>query len=202
MSYTDILLTNEDYIKSNSVLNDNTAGEYILPAIYIAQRQGLEEIIGTALTRKIQQLVDNNTIEDNDNKHYLTLLNDYIQDYLTYAAICEVIVAISFKLNNFGASRTEDEKQYNVTYAEVFNLRDYYKGKADYFAYRLQRYLIANYTNYPELVEYKTIADLRCNLYSAAGCSIWLGGSRGAKTNYDKPTLEQIYNFPSSTNKK
>lgn len=200
-TYRDILLVDEDYIKSNSNLNDNTSGDYILPAISFAQHQYLEETIGSALVRKLQQLVYDDEINDVENIHYKELLDDYVIDYLAYVSISEIVVNTSFKLNNFGASRTDDEKLYGVSFSEVYKLRDYYKSKADYLQYRMQRYLIANYNNYPELVEYKTVADLQVNLYSAAGCPIFLGGARTPK-NYDKPTLEQMYNFPSSGTKK
>lgn len=200
-TYRDILLVDEDYIKSNSNLNDNTSGDYILPAISFAQHQYLEETIGSALVRKLQQLVFDDEINDVENIHYKELLDDYVIDYLTYVSISEIVVNTSFKINNFGASRTEDEKQYGVSFSEVYKLRDYYKSKADYLQYRMQRYLIANYNNYPELMQYKSIADLQVNLYSSAGCPIFLGGARTPK-NYSKPTLEQIYNFPSSSNKK
>ena len=195
-TYRDILLVDEDYIKSNSNLNDNTSGDYILPAISFAQHQYLEETIGSALVRKLQQLVYDDEINDVENIHYKELLDDYVIDYLAYVSISEIVVNTSFKLNNFGASRSDDEKLYGVSFSEVYKLRDYYKSKADYLQYRMQRYLIANYNNYPELVEYKTIADLQCNLYSSAGCPIFLGGCRNPK-NHTEPTLKDIYNFPS-----
>lgn len=199
-TYRDILLVDEDYIKSNSNLNDNTSGDYILPAISFAQHQYLEETIGTALVRKLQQLVFDDKINDVENVHYKELLDDYVIDYLAYLSISEIVVNISFKLNNFGASRTDDEKAYNISYDEVFNLKDYYKSKADYLQYRMQRYLIANYSKYPELMQYKSIADLQTNLYSAASVSIWLGGARNKHTQpIDRGEyLKEKYNFPSN----
>lgn len=195
MDYKDILLVSEDYIKTITNLSDNMAGDYILPSIYFAQHQYLEEILGSSLVRKIQQLVAENTIENYENADYKTLLDDYIQDYLAYVVMSEAIVATSFKINNFGASRTEDEKQYAVSYDEVFKLKKFYKEKADYLQYRMQRFLLANYSKYPELATYKSIADLQQNLYSAANVPIFLGGARNPKDT-TKPSLKDIYNFP------
>ena len=200
-NYKDILLTNEDYIKTYSSISDNLAGDFLLPSLYIAQHQYLEEIIGSELVKKLQMLVAENRINNVGNEYYRELLDDYIQDYLTFATIGEVIVATSFKVNNFGASRTEDEKQYGISYSEVFKLKDYYKGKADYLAYRMQRYLIANFNQFPELVTYKSIEDLQANLYSAASIPIFLGGARNPK-GAKEPSLKDIYNFPSNTKKK
>ena len=199
MEYRNVLLCNEDSIKTFSNISDNVDGKYISPAIYTAQRQDLEETIGTVLVRKLQYLVGNNEIDDLENCKYKELLDDYITDFMIYATIGKLIPIISFKLSNMGSIRTEDEKVYGLSYSEVFNLSDYYKHQADYFKYRLQRFLIANYSDYPELVTYKSIADLQVNLYSAASVPLWLGGERCPK-NYKKPSLKSIYNFPSSSN--
>lgn len=201
MEYRNVLLCNEDSIKTFSNISDNVDGKYISPAIYTAQRQDLEETIGTVLVRKLQYLVGNNEIDDLENCKYKELLDDYITDFMIYATIGKLIPIISFKLSNMGSIRTEDEKVYGLSYSEVFNLSDYYKHQADYFKYRLQRFLIANYSDYPELVTYKSIADLQTNLYSAASVPLWLGGCRNPK-NTQKPSLKEIYNFPSSGNNK
>lgn len=199
--YRDILLCSEDTIKTYTNINDNTSGEYISPAIYMAQRAELEETVGSMLVKKLQELIGTCTLENEENKHYRELLDDYITDYLAYASIVRLIPIISFKLGNAGAVRTEDEKVYGLSYTEVFGLKDHYQQQADYLKYRLQRYLIANYQDYPELVTWKSLEDLQCNLYSAANVPIWLGGERCPK-NYTKPSLKSLYNFPSSTNKK
>lgn len=199
MSYKDILLIGEDYIKTYTSVYDNLQGDYILPAIYFAQHQYLEEVLGTSLVRKLQMLVDNGEINNSENIAYKTLLDDYVTDYLAYTAITDIVVETSFKKNNFGTSRTDDEKQYAVSYDEVFGVRDFYKHKADYLQYRMQRFVIANYTDYPELLEYKSIEDLQQNLYSAASCGLFLGGARGKQFSVSKGEgyLQAKYNFPS-----
>lgn len=198
-NYKDILLVGEDYIKSNTSINDNINGDYILPAIHFSQRQYLEETLGSALVRKIQQLIAEGNIDKIEYSKYKILLDDYIQDYLAYFTIADICMTTAFKVNNFGVTRSEDEKQYNITFDEVGKIKNYYQQKAEYIQYRMQRFLIANYADYPELVEYKTLADLQTNLYSAAGCGIWLGGARNK--GYDIADrgdyLREKYNFPS-----
>ena len=178
MEYRDILLTSEDTIKSYSNINDNIAGDYLLPSIHIAQRSGLEGILGTLLVNKLQTLIGENELNYEENKHYKELLDDYVTDYLTYAAIVELIPIVSFKIDNMGASTTNEEKATNMSFNEVFKLKDYYADKMDYFAMRMQRYLVDNYSKFPELSNNK-ISNIKANLDSAAGCSIWVGGKRG-----------------------
>lgn len=179
--YNDVLLCSEDVIKTYTNLNDNTAGDYIQPAIYMAQHTELEGCLGTQLVRKLQELVGTNHIDDIENENYKELLDDYITDYLAYATIVRVIPIVSFKIGNAGVVRTDEEKVVNMAYGEVFNLAEYYKNQADYLLFRMQKHLIANYSKFPELSKYKTVEDIRANLYSAANVPIWLGGKRNPK---------------------
>jgi hypothetical protein len=144
----------------------------------MAQRNELEGCLGTQLVRKIQELVGTNQIEELEYEAYKDLLDDYITDYLAYATIVRIIPIVSFKIGNAGVIRTDEEKVVNMAYGEVFNLADYYKNQADYLKFRMQKYLIANYSKYPELSKHKTIEDIKANLYSAANVPIWLGGAR------------------------
>lgn len=179
MNYRDILLCSESVIKSYTNISDNIAGDYLLPAIALAQRNDLESVIGTALVRKIQEYVANGTINDTENVKYKELLDEYITDFLCYASIKELIPIISFKISNIGTTRTDEEKTTQVTFIEVFKLKDYYEDKAEYFGMRLQKYLSANYKNFPELDD-NTLSNISANISnSVAGCSIWLGGQRG-----------------------
>lgn len=176
--YKDVLLCAEDTIKTYTNLNDNTAGKYILPAIYMSQHQNLESILGTLLVEKLQELVATNHINDNENEHYKVLLDDYVIDFLAYSSIVKLIPIISFKIGNAGVVRTEDEKVIGMSYTEVFGLADYYQHQADYLQYRIQKYLLQNYSKYKELKQYTTIDKIKSNILTSANCSIWLGGAR------------------------
>ena len=176
--YKDVLLCCEDTIKTYTNLNDNTAGKYILPALYIAQHQNLEEVLGTLLVEKLQELVATNHINDNENEHYKVLLDDYVNDFLAYSTIVKIIPIVSFKIGNLGATRTEDEKVTGMSYSEVFGLAQHYQQQVDYLQYRMQKYLLQNYSKYKELKEHTTTDNLKSNLISASNCNIWLGGAR------------------------
>lgn len=192
-----VLLISENTVKSTTNLSDNLNGDFILPAIKLAQDIELEETIGTQLLDKLKSLIYNNTINQEQNLKYKKLIDKYIQPFLCYATIAHITVPIAFKLANAGVLRTEDEKMYNVSADEVDKVKWHYQHIADTYKYRLQRYLIANYSQYPELMEYKSIADLRVNLYSAAKTNLWLGGARGKQT-FDA-SLFWGYGLPSST---
>ena len=178
MNYNDVILISEDYIKSTTNISDNIANDYLLPAVKLAQDIELEQTIGTQLLEKLQKLVFDNDISNQENYNYKLLLDNYVQPYLAYCTIKHIVPTVAYKLVNQGIVRTDDEKSYNVTSNEVDKVMDYYSHIDNTFKKRLQLFLIANYNNFPELLNWKSISDIRANLYSAAGCNLSLGGPR------------------------
>lgn len=194
MNTNDVLLISESYIKSVTNISDNIAGDYLLPSIKLAQDIDLESTIGTQLLKKLQKLVYDNDISNQENAMYKLLLDNYIQPYLAYCTIKHLTPTVSYKLVNQGIVRTDDEKSYNVTSNEVDKVMDYYSHISNTFKKRLQLFLISNYNNFTELIKWKSIADIRANLYSAAGCNLSLGGPRG-KSIFN-PSYLMGYDFP------
>ena len=195
MNTNDVLLISESYIKSITNISDNISNDYLLPSIKLAQDIELESTIGSRLLQKLQELVFDNDISNQDNSMYKLLLDKYIQPYLAYATIQHLTPTVAYKLANQGVLRTDDEKSYNVTSNEVDKVMDYYSHISNTFKKRLQLFLIANYNEFPELLNWKSIADIRANLYSAAGCNVNLGGPRG-KSIFN-PSYLMGYGFPS-----
>lgn len=196
MTNNDVLLISEEYIKSVTNISDNIANDYLLPSIKLAQDLELEETIGTHLLQHIQALVYDNRISDEDNAMYKLLIDKYIQPYLAYATIQHLAPTVAYKIANQGVIRTDDEKSYNITSNEVDKVTEHYKHLSNVYKKRLQLFLIANYNEFPELMKWKSIADIKANLYSAAGCNVNLGGARG-KYIYD-PSMFMGYGLPSS----
>lgn len=196
MTNNDVLLISEEYIKSVTNISDNIANDYLLPSIKLAQDIDLESTIGTHLLQHIQALVFDNNISNQDNAMYKLLLDKYIQPYLAYATIQHLAPTVAYKIANQGVIRTDDEKSYNITSDEVDKVSEHYKHLSNVYKKRLQLFLIANYNEFPELMKWKSIADIKANLYSAAGCNVNLGGARG-KYIYD-PSMFMGYGLPSS----
>lgn len=177
---TKILLISEDYIKTNSNLNDNVFGDYLLPAIREAQDIELQQIIGSCLYNKILSLIDDNTIGDVENVAYKTLLDEHIQEYLLYQVITDLIPIIGTKMANLGTVISNDEHVMSLTEAERSNLKQHYQYRADFYCRRMQSFILNNRAAYPELNECDC-DRLRSNLKSAASTGLWLGGYRGRR---------------------
>lgn len=172
-----VLLTSEDYIKTHSNLNDNTWGDYLLPAIRTAQDIGLQQILGSCLYNALTDMVDDGSITDIENTAYKTLLDDYIQDYLMFQVITDLVPIIGVKLANLGTLVSNDEHIQNLSEAERNNIKQYYQYRADFYCKRLQRFLLENKEAYTELDECQC-SQLKANLDSAASTGLWLGGFR------------------------
>lgn len=172
-----VLLTNENIIKSTTNIFENISGNYLLPSIKLSQDIDLEEVIGTELLRKLQSDVYNNRFEEK----YKILLDDYVVPFLNYSTIVRLIPTVAVKITNAGIVKTDDEKMTNVSSVEVDKVEAEYRHIADVYKNRLQRYLIANHSDYPELNMNNTIDKIKQNLYSSASCGVSLGGVRGKR---------------------
>ena len=190
----DILLTSETTVKKMTGISDNLEGEYLVSAIKEAQDMGLQGILGQALIDRLKWCVTNDAFNrgsfrassynesfdiDGDYSQYKVLL-DKAQYYLAYKTASELCMKVAYKVANMGVVKTSDDKVQNATFDEVAYQKDYYTGKADYYAYMLQQFLLDNRADYPELDD-NHCHRIHSNLYSAASCGLWLGGPRGKK---------------------
>lgn len=177
---TKVLLISEDFIKTNSNLNDNVWGEYLLPAIREAQDMGLQEIIGECLYRHILSLVDNGEIGDIENAAYKHLLDEYIQQYLMYQVLTDLVPIIGTKQANLGTVISNDEHVLNLSESERNRVKNHYQIRADFYCRRMQEYILNNRDAYPELRPCDC-DKMQSNLKSAATTGLWLGGYRGRR---------------------
>ena len=169
-------LTSETFVKSVSSISDNVAGKYVLPSIREAQEVGLKSILGSCLLNRLKELGLAGTLTDPANAAYKDLV-DHCQYFLAYTAIVEVTTKVSFKITNFGVSKSTDENLTVATQDEIAKLQYYYQSKADFCKLELQQWVLENRTYFPELKDCQC-AKIRANLYSAATCGLWLGGPR------------------------
>ena len=174
------LLTSGTFVKSVSNISDNVAGKFILPSIREAQEIQLKSILGSCLLETLKMMGANGTLTATGNEKYKELV-DQCQYFLAYTAITEILPKVSYKVGNFGLSRSNDENLTVVSQDEIAKQQYYYQSKADFYALELQQWVLDNYTSFPELSECQC-GKIRSNLYSAATCGLWLGGPRERKT--------------------
>lgn len=173
----EILLSSEAFVKSVTSASDNLSGKYILPSLREAQEIGLRGILGDDLLAKLKDLCKNGTLETESGGVYKTLV-DHCQYYLAYMTIVEVSNKVSYKIGNFGVTKTQNENLQVASQDEIAKMQYYYQSKADACCLDLQNFLLEHRKDYPELTE-NSCHKIESNLHSAASCGIFLGGARG-----------------------
>ena len=173
----EILLSSEAFVKSVTSASDNLSGKYILPSLREAQEIGLRGILGDDLLAKLKDLRKDGKLETESGGVYKTLV-DHCQYYLAYMTIVEVANKVSYKIANFGVTKTQDENLQVASQDEIGKMQFYYQSKADACCLDLQNFLLEHRKDYPELTEC-SCHKIESNLLSAASCGIFLGGGRG-----------------------
>lgn len=169
-----VLLISEDFVKTNSNISDNMFGKFLLPAIREAQHIRLQSVIGTQLYESLLRKVTANTLTE----QYKELTDDYIQWFLLYQVLSDVIDVIDVKFVNMGTVRNRDEYVDNISDAERVRLKHNYEYKADWYCKQMQEYLLKNRQQFEELDDC-ACDTMKANLRSAASTGVWLGGYRG-----------------------
>ena len=147
---TSTFILSEAKFREFTDVNNNLDTALIKNAIREAQDIHLQRIIGTKLYDKILSDIGSSSLTG----VYQTLVDDYIQDFLLYAAYYETLEAIYIRPRNNGLltptggenSIEVDRSMYNVKRQSVEN-------KMEFYAEKLSRYLSEEEANYPELNE-------------------------------------------------
>lgn len=190
MGISEILLTSENYVRSIINIDNNVESKFLLSSIREAQEIGLQGIIGTAMLNKIKQLIGSGTIDSDENIAYKSLLRES-QLYLAYKATEQLCLICNVKISNGGLQQTSDENLTVLNVNDTFTVQKHYSDKADFFASRLQSYILQNIADLPEIGKSKC-SEIRATLDSAASSSLWLGGERG-KGRYWKNKIGYLY---------
>lgn len=167
-----VMLISEKTIKSNSIINNNVDGMYLLPAIEYAQDAGLQPLIGTKLYNKLMDLVENNSISGATD--YKFLLDEYITPYLLNKVTADIQLPLSFKLRNQGIVQQTGEGTYLPTLKDTQYIVQHYQNQADFYGNRMSDYLRANRTKFPEYCSVDSCADMPSNK-GAYNTGIYLG---------------------------
>lgn len=173
------LLTSSKYIKEQTEITDNLDDNRILPAIRKAQDIDLQYVIGSSMLSRLQRMVEDGSVVEDENRIWKELIEDYIQPYLSYLVIAELCLVAGQKVSNIGIVETTDEHTQNLTLADRMQLRDYYLQNAASYCGLLQRFIIKNITTFSCSLCSDDVLRIQANLNSSSETSIWTGGVRG-----------------------
>lgn len=144
-----LFITRNDIIK-NTPLGGAIDSDALLPFVRTAQEKYLLNLLGTVLYNKIQDDIEAQT---SFTGIYEDLVDNYIKPTLIWYSCVEYIPfsAITFKSN--GAVKQISEQSVQPGKNEIDYLLSKALNNADYYATRLQDYLIAYSSEIPEYLE-------------------------------------------------
>jgi hypothetical protein len=140
-----ILFISEQTLKDRSLLQDNVDPKLIKPTIKQAQDMFIEPILGTGLYLELQTQIANDDVSVLNE----TLLNNYVTDCLCWYVASEMVMSLGFKLTNKNVLKKTSENSDVPSISELFDVMEYYKNKAEWYAQRITNYLCENNTDYP-----------------------------------------------------
>ena len=180
--YRNVLLTSEAYIRSQTPLDDNITGKLLLPAIKLAMDVEATEALGENLMDALKMKVADESIKEPENDMYFTLLNDYLQPFLCYQALGNLVFLGGTKTANVGTVETNDTNIANAVRADRELVKEGYLHYARHYLKRMQAWVKANRSSFPEL-EYCHTCDgkMASHLNSASNSPLWLGGYIGRR---------------------
>lgn len=150
MSYA-LFITRNDIIK-NTPLQGAIDADALLPFVRVAQDKYLKNLLGTVLFDYLQAKITDNTI-DTLSVYYQDLIDDHIKNTLIWYSCVEYIPFSSVQFKSNGAVKQQSEQGVAPTKTEVDYLKQVSQTNADYYALRLQNYLIAYSQNIPQYLE-------------------------------------------------
>ncbi len=150
MSYA--LFINRNDIIKNSPLQGGIDADALLPFVRTAQDKYIKNLIGTVLFNYLQTKITDNTV-GSLSSYYQDLLDDYIKNTLIWYACVEYIPFSSVQFKSNGAVKQQSEQGIAPSKTEVDYLKQIAQSNADYYALRLQNYLIAYSQNIPQYLE-------------------------------------------------
>ena len=177
----EIYLISPNFVRTNTNISSNIQDKFLQSAIREATDMDLHELVGSNLLNKLKIIIDKDEINIPENIIYKQIL-DISKYFIAYSVVSRLTVISSIKIDNIGANVTGDDNVKTLDLDDIFRIEKFYRDKADFYKKRIQDFLRENYSKIPELSECECY-KVKSNTYSAASTGIWLGGTRGSKSN-------------------
>lgn len=186
-NFRNTLLISVKELKSNGTLFSNNVDDgYLNSTIITCQEVYLEQVTGTALYHKLQELVYNQITGQEDgiyapgNEAYRDLLEEMVKPYLKARATVDVMYPIAYKIRNAGVMRNSDTNLQPADMNDIKYLEKQYLTYVAEYEQRLSKYLCDNKELFPELEAdvpaYFDKPSVGKNY--ANECGLWLGSKK------------------------
>ena len=150
MSYA-LFISRNDIIKQ-SPLQGSIDADRLLSFMRTAQEKYILDLLGTVLYYKLQEEVIAGTFPQM-NVFYQDLMKDHIKPTLIWYAMGEYLPFSGVQFKSEGAVKHESEQSKAVNKNEIDYLLQKATDNAEYYATRMQNYLIAYSNQIPEYLQ-------------------------------------------------
>ena len=148
---TALFITRNDIIK-NSPLQGAIDADALLPFMSTAQVKYIKNLIGTVLYDYLQEQIIAGTVGSLPVA-YQDLLDDHIKPTLIWYTCVEYIPFSSIQFKSNGAVKQSSEQATAPSKNEIDYLKQQAQTNADYYALRLQNYLISYSNSIPQYLQ-------------------------------------------------
>lgn len=148
-----LFITRNDIIKTTP-LQGAIDADRLLPFIRTAQTKYMENLLGTVLYNKLQDDIENGTPFTGA---YQTLMEDYVKPTVIWYSCVEYIPFSGTQFKAEGAVKYKSEQGETPETREIDYLAQKAQDNAEWYATRLQDWLLANSEDVPEY--YETTGD-------------------------------------------
>ena len=186
-NFRNTLLISVKELKSNGTLFSNNVDDgYLNSTIITCQEVYLEQVTGTALYHKLQELVYNQITGQEDgiyapgNEAYKDLLEEMVKPYLKARATVDVMYPVAYKIRNAGVMRNSDTNIQPADMNDIKYLEKQYLTYVAEYEQRLSKYLCDNKELFPELeADVPSYFDQpSLGKDYANECGLWLGSKK------------------------
>jgi len=150
MAYA-LFITRNDIIK-NSPLQGAIDADKLLPFVRTAQDKYLLNLCGTVLFYYLQAQIEAGTV-NSLSVYYRDLLDDHIKNTLIWYSCVEFIPFSSIQFKSEGAVKHLSDQSVAPGKNEIDYLKQQAQSNADYYATRMQNYLIAYSNQIPQYLQ-------------------------------------------------
>jgi hypothetical protein len=154
----DIIIT-ENYLKQNSIVQDNTDMKLITPTIVLVQDIYIHPILGTDLYNSIQSQINAGSVSTANQ----TLLDSYVLPTMIWYLLHECTPVFKYRYMNKGIMVKNSENSAAADLSEIKFLMDKWKNNAEVYAQRTTNFLKANTTTYPLYIANNDCDDIQPN---------------------------------------
>ena len=146
------LFIDRNSIIKNSPLQGAIDADALLPFMNTAQVKYIKNLLGTVLYDYLQAQIIAGTV-GSLSVYYQDLLDDHIKPTLIWYTCVEYIPFSSIQFKSNGAVKQNSEQAIAPSKTEIDYLKQQAQANADYYALRLQNYLISYANEIPQYLE-------------------------------------------------